>query len=164
MLPAVFDVRSSRAFCFPTSCFFFNNCQTWPTREGKGLSRPRDKHASDAPISTSEFRAMLAVYWAFMVLVVVCLREHQRRTEGVFLRRVKTFCLAGTFIFVLKMTQKLTQVGAKEAKGRRKSRRRCSHGYLIVCVRVEGYDMMVFHLRTCSRRNHERNEKKKIKC
>lgn len=45
-----------------------------------------------------------------MALIVVFLREHTRRTKGLILRRVKTFCLAGTAIFALKMTKRLTQV------------------------------------------------------
>ncbi|CAM9520589.1 unnamed protein product, partial [Hapterophycus canaliculatus] len=51
----------------------------------------------------------LSVYWTVMLLVVVFLVEHQRRTEGLILRRIKTFCLAGTVIGMLKMTRKLTQ-------------------------------------------------------
>ena len=52
----------------------------------------------------------LPVYWMIMALVVLFLKEHQRRTDGLILRRVKTFCLAGTAVFALKMTKRLTQV------------------------------------------------------
>ncbi|CAM9980398.1 unnamed protein product [Pylaiella littoralis] len=82
--------------------------RAWPTKDG--LPRPpRDDGAPAATTRNLKLRVSPAVYWAIMALVVVCLREHHRRTRGVLLRRVKTFCLAGTFIFVLKMTQKFTQ-------------------------------------------------------
>lgn len=64
----------------------------------------------DPPPAPIKMNLSLSVYWTVMVLVVVCLSEHQRRTEGLVLRRIKTFCLAGTVIGALKMTRKLTQV------------------------------------------------------
>ncbi|CAM9245435.1 unnamed protein product [Scytosiphon promiscuus] len=62
--------------------------------------------SSPAPI---KLNLSLSVYWTVMLVVVICLSEHQRRTEGLILRRIKTFCLAGTVIGTLKMTRKLTQ-------------------------------------------------------
>ena len=52
----------------------------------------------------------VSVYWAVMVTAAMLLRERHRRTEGLVLRRIKTFCLAGTAIFALKMTRKMTKV------------------------------------------------------
>lgn len=52
----------------------------------------------------------LSVYWMVMVVAVFGIREHLRRTEGLFLRRMKTFCLAGFVIFALKMTRMQTRV------------------------------------------------------
>ena len=52
----------------------------------------------------------LSVYWTVMVLVMVLVREHHRRTEGLILRRIKTFCLAGTMIFSLMLTRRIAKV------------------------------------------------------
>lgn len=61
--------------------------------------------------STVQLPLHLSVYWTVMALTVVLMREYHRRTEGIFLRRIKTFCFAGTAIFSLMYTRKIAKVG-----------------------------------------------------
>lgn len=56
----------------------------------------------------------LSVYWTVMALTVILMREYHRRTEGIFLRRIKTFCFAGTAIFSLMYTRKIAKVECLE--------------------------------------------------
>lgn len=79
--------------------------------EEKGEARPAASPGGGGG-GDGGLRLSLPLYWTVMALVVAYLRAHARRREGLIFRRVKTFCLAGTAIFALKMTKKLTQVRA----------------------------------------------------
>lgn len=60
--------------------------------------------------STVQLPLSLSVYWTVMALTAVLMGEYHRRTEGIFLRRIKTFCFAGTAIFSLMYTRKIAKV------------------------------------------------------
>lgn len=82
----------------------------------KNLQDPRVPAREDSlsragtPETARTLRLSLSVYWVVMTLAVLSILEHQRRTEGLLLRRIKTFCLAGFVILTLKMTRKQTRV------------------------------------------------------
>lgn len=95
------------------------------SRSAGGAPPQKEHRGSDDPSSApGKLRLSLPSYWTVMVLVVVFLREHLRRTEGLVLRRIKTFCLAGTAIFTLKMTRKLTKVSDRRERDERKGRKK----------------------------------------
>lgn len=85
-------------------------------KEQQEKEKKEEEEDEDKPAASPGSRGLrlsLPLYWTVMALVVAYLRAHARRTKGLVLRRVKTFCLAGTAIFALKMTKKLTQVRAR---------------------------------------------------
>lgn len=70
----------------------------------------KDKDKPAASPGKGGLRLSLSLYWTAMALIFACLRAYARRRKGLILRWIKTLCLAGTAIFALKMTKKLTQV------------------------------------------------------
>lgn len=84
--------------------------------ESKDQQKPQQDDEPGSAPPNGKLHLSLSLYWAVMALVVLCLMVHQRRSEGLILRRVKTFCLAGTAIFALKMTKTLTQVRLDSAR------------------------------------------------
>lgn len=79
----------------------------------EGEERDEDSPEQYCPTTPRTLTLSLSTYWTVLVVVLAFVWEHLRRTEGLVLRRVKTFCLAGTAIFALKMTKKRTTVSER---------------------------------------------------
>lgn len=54
----------------------------------------------------------VSLYWVCFIILTIIPLEHQRRTNGLLIRRFKTFCLAGFALLIFKMTSIFTKVSS----------------------------------------------------